>query len=975
MKLIKVETHGFKSFADPVTLRFDGGVVGVVGPNGSGKSNINDAIKWVLGEQSSKELRGDNMQDVIFSGSKIVPAMNKASVKLTFEDPQEGVVTIERVIQRGKGLNQYFMNNKPALHSQIKALAMQSGIGKSSLAIISQGTVSEIAQSSDEQRRGIFEEAAGVSKYKTRKEEAIKKLEKSEGSLRNINTSINELERQLEPLRKQAEKAIKYRDKSRELKEIEIGYLAHEIERLSVLSEELNANLEGVQETKESYENDIEEITKKIDRKKIESNELNNEINKLAGVEMALNQTINNLERSFDLENQRLQMIARGELNVDPEQRKKAIFNQIEQLTHQINYYKDIKNDLESKLEESKTFISQKNALLNERRAKFESLNKRKISYETQLRLLKEKQSKRTNLFKGTRTILENKSNFRGFKGIVADLIEVESKYSVAIETILSNALQHIVVDNSDTAVKAINFLKANNGGRSTFIPLTSIKEKGIRDDYLLVLRSQPGFVGIASDLVKTKPEFAKLAQFLLGNVIVVDKVDLADKISVLLERKYMVVSMEGDIVRPGGVMVGGVQQESEELLGLDRKIQEMENELPGINSQMSAIQTEIENLATERNQKEHYFREYSSKISANNVLLENANAALEEAKVQASSFGESVQNVGKEAKVNDALEDLNKAKRNLSVTQFDLSAKRNTKATLDDEINALDRSRNDLYKNLKALNNSYRSKIEEANRASSTLAVHKERLSEFYKLTLEFARENFPLQISVEAAGEIIADIRSEIAELGNVNLESIEQLEEVESRYNKLTADRDELVEAKNAVIEAIAELDKIIITRLTNVVHDINLEFNNVFSSMFGGGSAKVEFVDPKNVLESGISIFAQPPGKSIKNLKLFSGGEKSLIAISLLFAILKARPLPLCILDEVEAALDESNVVRFAEYLQQLKHQTQFIVITHRHGTMTRVDHLFGATMQKRGVTSFFTVKIEDAKKLIDEAPEA
>lgn len=976
MKLIKIEAHGFKSFADPVILRFDGGIAGIVGPNGSGKSNINDAIKWVLGEQSAKELRGDEMKDVIFAGSKTAKPLDKATVTLTFENKDgltsyEGeTISITRSLERNKGLNQYYINGQLARHKDIKAIAMETGIGKSSLAIISQGTVSDIAQASDEDRRGIFEEAAGVSKYKFRKIESIRKLERTDESLKIIQAHITELEKQLEPLRKQAEKALVFKDKTAKLKNVEIAYLGQEIVRLEQLCSSLKNELEGVEDTKNDYRDKIDEYSTKIAHRKNEQGDLNKKISELSSKKNAAESRLNELKIIYNTETTRRNMIASGEFQVDLKEKKEALqeayIEQKQVLEHLLNSEKEIKD----KKEQTTQKLTEVNVTINDLQTKLNNLSRKKHEIETQLKILASKKESKSNLYKGTKTILENAHNFRGLKGIVGDLIKVESEYTSAIEAVLASSVQHVVVDTPETAVKAIEFLKSNNGGRATFIPLTSIKEKFIRDDYLLVVRNHLGFLGLASELVKVDPRYDVLNRFLLGNIVVVDNIDSANKISKVLDKKYMVVTKDGDVVRPGGIMVGGTKQESDDILGIDDKIKQLENLIPGIVAMEKKHTVDIENLKSQSINLQNYVTSYGNEISGILISIKHTQEKLDKIQSDFSLLGEDVSKISGET-VNATIDRINKIDSELKTFVFELSALLQQKHKIDADIEQLNELRNEANKLFNQLTESFSEKLYQAKESEKTLEQHRIRLVSFYNLTLENAVKNYKLEMPIEKAEELITELRNEINALGNVNLESIIQLEEVESKYDVYVSNRDELQEAKDTVLNAIAELDKIIITRLSNIVNDVNVEFDKVFKSMFGGGTAQVKFVDPSNVLESGISIFAQPPGKSVKNLKLFSGGEKSLIAISLLFAILKARPLPLCILDEVEAALDESNVVRYANYLQELKKQTQFIVITHRHGTMSRVDHLFGATMQNRGVTSFFSIKLSDAEKLIEK----
>ncbi|MFV8468812.1 AAA family ATPase [Mycoplasma sp. SK341A] len=973
MKLIKIEAHGFKSFAEPVVLRFDGGVAGIIGPNGSGKSNINDAIKWVLGEQSSKEMRGDSMQDLIFAGSKTAKPMDFARVTLTFDNKDsdnsidDDTVVITRELFRGKGINNYYLNGKPCRFKDIKSIAMETGIGKSSLAIISQGTVSDIAESSDEERRAIFEEAAGVSKFKFKKTESLRLLQSADASIGKIEPTINELEKQLVPLRKQAEKALIYRDKSRELKKVEVAYLAHEIRSNEKTYETLSKELAGVEETRESYLSQIAKYQRQIGEKRIEKNELSKEIASLTGKQSGIKSRLENIEITITKQNARMELIASGELSVGNEETAKAYALKIIELEQNLKYHRDSAKNLNEKVQEHQNKVRELSSKVNTLQVDLNNAKTKHTQVNTNLQILLETKNKKTNLFKGTRTIVDNASNFRGYKGLVRDLIKVQPDYTAAIEAILASASQHIVVDMPNTAVKAVEFLKKNNGGRATFIPLTSIKEKFVRDDYLLVASNHAGYIGVASDLVEYDPQYEVLAKFLLGNVVIVQDIESANQISNILERKYMVVTLDGDIIRVGGVIVGGTAQESDNIIGLDERIAQLQQLLPSLNNIIANNEALIEKHNAEITRVNTALNEYTFEARQENLLIGQMERELDEFKSKTDLIEVNRDEVAPSVLIGER----NDLYKEYTIVKNDLTIKNQFLETLDAELLHLSEALDQTQTTLNELNNTFTNKITIYKNSELNLKNYRERLASQYSYTVEYAEANYKLEIPVDKARELVAELREQISELGAVNLEAIEQLESVEERYDRYVADRDELVSTRNILMEAISELDKIIVTRLTSVVNDVNNEFNAVFKSMFGGGSAEVRFIDPNNVLESGISIFAQPPGKSIKNLRLFSGGEKALIAISLLFAILRARPLPLCILDEVEAALDEANVIRYAEYLQELKKQTQFIVITHRTGTMSRVDSLFAATMQTRGVTNFFSVQLKDAAKYVDQ----
>ncbi|MCP4336752.1 MAG: AAA family ATPase [Mycoplasma sp.] len=972
MKLIKVEAHGFKSFADKITLEFDGGVVGIVGPNGSGKSNINDAIKWVLGEQSSKSLRGDSMEDIIFAGSKKVPAMKFAEVSLTFDNydkkislPHKKIIITRRIV-RGQG-NQYYINSEIARLKDIKEIAMETGISKSSLAIISQGTISNIAQATPEERRLFFEEAAGISKYKFRKINSLRKLEKITNTLEKINSITKELNRQLKPLKKQSEKAKQYLELKKDLKDIEVSLIVEDVDffrsKLEVLSERYKSSLD----MKEELNSRIKESEiKLIEKGKIKLN-LENQIIDLNEEIQKLSEEINKVFLRNSNAEQRRKLLIEGQIASTNETKKQAMQEQLEELDNNIFEYKKFIENSETKIKERKKTNSSIDIELEKWNSEKIYIKNKIYKIETKIDMLKDNQQNKSNLFKGSRTIIQNKTAFSGFKGIVSDLINVDIKYNLAIETVLQNALQHIVVSNSQTAVKCINFLKQNKSGRATFIPLNIIKPKNIREEHLLALKTQPGFIGIASDLISTEPEYKILNEFLLGNTIVTENIESAKKISDILGKRYLVVTIDGNVVKIGGIMSGGEKSKSKDLLGIDQQI----NKLTELNSllekKLFEINKKINNSLDSSSDDKTFIGELYIEIAKTKEKLLNTEEQYHFLKDKYESLTqEKFSNSNKSKNTYKSKETLQLQE---SVLKSQLKVKREKILKVNNSFENLSSIKTELESSLRQLTEEHSEIKTEKNQAEFYVNSSIRRLSEEYEMTIEIARNSFSLQLDREEARKIVSNKRKKITELGGVNLDAIEDFEKVEARFNKLSTSKKEIFNAQQAILQAINKMDKIITTKLDDTVSNTRKEFQRVFETMFGGGTAKIKYTNPANLLETGIEVIAQPPGKTVRNIKLFSGGEKAIIAISLLFAILKSKPLPLCILDEVEAALDEANVLRYANFLQTLKNKTQFIVVTHRIGTMETVDHLFGATMQKRGVTSFVTVKLDVAKSLL------
>ncbi|QJB71108.1 chromosome segregation protein SMC [Mycoplasma sp. 1654_15] len=975
LKLIKIEIEGFKSFADPISINFDGSVVGIVGPNGSGKSNINDAIRWVLGEQSAKQLRGLNMDDVIFAGSKTVKPQDKAMVKLTFKNEDaveetEQIFTISRVLKRGQGSNEYFYNDQPVRYKDIKNLAVESGISKSSLAIISQGTISEIAEATPEQRKAVIEEAAGTSKYKLDKEEAQKKLIRTTDAIDKLQGAIKELERQVNSLEKQSSKAKIYIEKSKALESVEVGLIVNDLNFFTDKLNTLSTSLAEVEQERNELEINIQTHESTITQNVGFKTEVEQTIQQIGSKIENLKDKLNKINvQEAEIEARR-KLIISGEIVVDQKTKIEEIKKQVESLKIQINASKEREVELDRQL-------TALNAKLNTLRSQETDISKeigvfieKKSSASTQINFLKQQFENRNFLSKGIKAIKDNSFLFEGYLGLTSELFKVNQEFAIAIETVLGAALNQIVVKTSEDALEAINFLKKNLSGKATFIPLSSIREREVREDHLLVLKGQKSFLGIGKDLVEFDNQFNKLFGFLLGNIIVVDNVDNANRIAKILDQKYTIVTLEGDLFRPGGTITGGTKQESTSILNYEIKIKELTNNL-------KFAEDQILDLKTKQSAKNNEIQEANStiqqvKIEANSIStkLDSLNNELNNLKLTASEIFKEQQEDQESLNLSFDSEKLNLEKE-ISTLNIELNAKKDRLTNLITEIGKEESKKQELDSRLRKLNTQHSSSITEQDRARFLVEQNQKRLSEHYRLTLEAASQQYSLDLDIEEARHFVDNLKKELKELGSVNLESIQEFEEVNQRYQEKKEHIEELSTAKSKIEEAISDLDKIIINKTTEVVNLVNNEFNMVFQKMFGGGKAEIHFTDKNDVLNSGVEISAQPPGKTIKNLRLFSGGEKAIIAISLLFAILKARPIPLCILDEVEAALDESNVIRYVEFLKLLKENTQFLIITHRSGTMSRVDQLLGVTMQKRGVTSIFSVELSKAKEMLKD----
>jgi chromosome segregation protein len=660
-----------------------------------------------------------------------------------------------------------------------------------------------------------------------------------------------------------------------------------------------------------------------------------------------------------------------GELKSSSEEQIKAMYSELSNIGTRAQGFRELSNKIEqsikAKRKEIESYTEELNDLISQKNNSQAQLYKSR----SKLEVIVDYKNNKSNLFFGTKTIMRNKQIFSGIHDIVSGLIQVDVKYQTAIETVLQNSLQHVVVDNSETAIRAIKFLKDNRGGRATFIPLSTIQSKHVRDQYLYALQTQQGFIDVASNIVKTKTEFITLKEFLLGNIIVVNNIQDGNQISKLIDKRYMIVTLDGDVIRIGGVMSGGQRGPEKHMLNLDIQIKEHQNKIANLENEVDKYKILI-------SQKEIVLSEAQSLISEFYIEQAKIKEKLESTEDNFSNLKITYENASKK-KVNiseftQSNEDLVKLQSRRTEIQQQLKVKRHKIMDINNELATTNIRKTELEKLLRNLVNDSSEQMTQKAKAEFYIQNSLQRLSEAYEITLDFAIQNYKLTIKEDEARDIVATLRKEIKDLGYINIDALKQFEEIKERHDELNANKEELDKAQQLIISAITEMDQIMIVKFDETIKGVQVFLQPIFERMFGGGEIKLRYTDPQNILETGIDVIAQPPGKTVRNLKLFSGGEKSLIAISLLFAILKYKPLPLCILDEVEAALDEANVTRYANFLQELKGKTQFMVITHRIGTMERVDELFGITMQQRGVTSIFSLKLENAHSLLNKEKE-
>ena len=1182
MYLKSIEVQGFKSFANKILFEFHNGITGIVGPNGSGKSNVGDAVRWVLGEQSAKSLRGASMQDVIFSGTENRKPMGFASVSITMDNSDHKLpiefdeVTVTRRVYRS-GESEYRINGSACRLKDINELFYDTGIGKEGYSIIGQGQIDKILSGKPEERRELFDEAVGIVKFKRRKAAAQKKLEDERQNLVRVNDILSELTRQLTPLEKQAETAKIYLKKRDELKVLDVNMFLLEMEEsrteLAALEEKLAISERDLKENSQKYESirveydrleeKISGLDGQIDSERARNNENQLKRQQLAGQMDVLREQIRSVETSRKNQLERLETIekdlterkkeleaSRLELNGLKEERKQAqeeeedtsvendaieasishlnreiegdkseiirILNQRASTKGKIQRYDTMmeQNQIrraevsqrllrlrseENEQEDSLKELQEKYETVSE---KIEDLTEESRTYEeavekirrelvrqnqqaeqgqtafhreaSRLESLKNITERYDGYGNSIRRCMEQKSREPGLLGVVADLIKVEKAYEVAIETALGGSIQNIVTSDEDTAKRMIDFLKKNKFGRATFLPLTSVGLRGgFTDNGAL---KEPGVIGLASTLVQADQQYEGLVRYLLGRVVVADTIDHA----VALARKYhyslRIVTLEGELLSPGGSMTGGAFKNSSNLLGRRREIEELEASVKLLKKDLDALNQAIDENRSKRNalrdkiaalaeklQKEylvqntakmeisqmesrrdetasgyHHLKdeaveietqmaeikeekhriqeeldasvkqeqELNDRIEKNQKALKEEQANLTEQKqrfenvhlklagfLQKEDFLKqntsrierevrtlNEEKVSVQKKMEDGEKETLEKEENLKKIQETIDSGADVQKEAEEKIRVLTEEKNACMVTQKGFFTEREALTEQKSlldKENFRLSARQEKLVESrdarindiweqYELTpgsaREMKREEYQEMNQLKKA---VLDLKNEIRSLGSVNVNAIEEFKEISERHSFLKGQHDDLVESERALLGVIDDLDAGMRRQFEENFVKIQTEFDKAFRQLFGGGHGKLELVEGEDILEAGVRIIAQPPGKKLQNMILLSGGEKALTAIALLFAIQNLKPSPFCLLDEIEAALDESNVARYANYLHKLTKNTQFIIITHRRGTMAAADRLYGITMQEKGVSALVSVNlIED-----------
>ena len=981
MYLKEIKAVGFKSFAEKIVIDLTSGISGVVGPNGSGKSNIVDAVRWVLGEQSVKSLRGEGaMSDVIFSGSKSRRASSSASVTLVFDNQDKYLpidyteVSIKRCIYK-TGENEYYLNNEKVRLKDIQDLLVDTGVNKESFNIISQGDIASILSNKPEERRIIFEAAAETLKYRKRKDEALRKLDRTHDNMNRVNDIILELESNLKPLKKQSEDAKKYLENKKKLDEIEVSLIVSEVDQINseyqinkknvsqlneeIISMEANSNVDNSK---------IEEL-KLIQTKKTE--ELYNMQNKLALVS----------EKAQSLLGKKDLIIERQKYNVADAKVQQNVINLKESVLKKENEIFGINNSIEiinKKLKTCEDNLKQKQEVYISLKEKHDENEKRliqnnRLENETKykIEMLKNVVENNSGLAYAVRNILDN-PKLSGVHNVIANLVETDKEYSVAISTALGAASNYVVVDDEFTAKEAIKYLKINKFGRATFFPLNIIKKREVDDATYKILRAEKDFIGIASDLVRYESTYDNIIKNQLGTTIITNDIDAANEIARKINYKYRIVTLDGELLHVGGSLTGGTVKNSTSIIIQKHELEDNKKILENIQQQRAKIEI---NINQEDDKYKKILEEKNKLVEERTNLQLSLRYELEKKSLLEQDLikiKEEVKNIkdlasntlsNEEEKVLQEYYEQEKEKKELSLN---VSALKSEVESIKENIELMEKefkiNDQEFYKKQKELK-----ELEiKVNRDDVKLDNLLNTLTEDYSITFEKAKQNYFLEIDKQEARKIVDKCKLEIKKLGDVNVGSIEEYERVSKRYEFLNNQKQDLIKAEDTILEIIKELDGIMKEKFIETFNQIKIKFKEIFKKLFSGGDAELKLTNPDDVLTTGIDIKALPPGKTLQHISLLSGGEKTLTAISLLFAILETRPVPFCILDEVEAALDEVNVDNFGKFLNEFKQKTQFIVITHKKKTMEYADVLYGITMQESGVSKLVSVKLEDIK---------
>lgn len=975
--LKKFIATGFKSFATKSEINFNHQMSGIVGPNGSGKSNIVDAIKWVLGEKSNKELRGKISEDIIFHGSKEHEPAKSAQITLIFDnsnhvlhiDSPEAIIT--RKLVKGKGSNEYYLNNEPCRLKDIQDIFLDTGLSKGSLGIISQGTVQWFVDAKPEERRTIFEDAAGIGLYTKKRNEANRTLEKTTENLNRISDITNELSNQLKKLQHQADKAKIYQAKHKELKQLDLTMLVKDLKYFTNKVKQVESDVQIAKDKLLVYEPNIKELTQSIQFAKqkqdiaeknldLLNSEFNNLIDQLNKLEIKKTSLNSSLQTDLNSENLTKRIDAYKALIQSTKFTIEDAKNNIAKLTDSTNTYQKIIDEL----------INKRNLL----KQNVESKNTQIVETRTKIKQLVDFMNSRNSLAIGVRTILENKKALTGICGTVSDFVNCDQKYRLMLDTALGKAASNVIVEKTLDAEAAVDFLKTNRAGKATFLPLETIKPKCLRPEHFEIIQNHDGYVDIANNLVNFDNKYANIYAYLLGNIIVAEDLQNAFVLSKLTYQLYKVITLDGDLISPGGAVTGGysnkdnlvqIANPNETLNKLNQIYPRLTNEQLQLKSELDKVLADLNDISAKQSERKILISKYEETLRINDNQLVKYESDYQQLLKQ-----NDIDNIN-DIKSNSISIDEEIAKltaRKNKVTE-DLNINRNNRTIYKSQVNDYEQKLNEIRFQLDAARDIVSKYEVDLVKCKSIIESAKNHINVDYKMTIEFAMANYnnELPMSDQEARTAIEKLRDEIGRLGSINMDALNELNTNQERYDEMVKQQKDLQDAKTNIEKAINELDAKAEASFTATIDKVNQMLPDVFKYLFGGGTCKIEYTDPANVLTSGIDVTVAPFGKNVTRLSLLSGGEKSLVALSILFTILKFKAFPLVILDEAESALDPVNVERFANMVKSSSKQTQFAVITHRPGTMEKCDILYGATMQTKGVTSMYIVELSQAQQ--------
>ena len=1005
MYLKALEIQGFKSFPDKTRLTFEKDITAIVGPNGSGKSNISDAILWVMGEQRSKALRGAKMEDVIFGGTEKRNALGFAQVSLIidnsahiFDNDSSEIMLTRRYYRSGE--SEYYINRESVRLKDIHSLLMDTGLGRDGYSIIGQGRIAEIVSSKSTDRREVFEEAAGISRFRYRKEEAERKLEKTEENLLRINDKIDELELQVGPLKKQSEVAKKYLVLRDELRVKEISAWMSTLDKLRAQAADIQAEYEQATLALEKAKSELEalyassgSITERMHQKDIESEQARE---RLSAVETAASACESeaavlraNVKSSGDAKDRMLRDIAEQETRVEEirqsigenETRIAEIDTELQELARKAKENNNVLDGCRMKLKNREDMVNQLSEKLN-------SLSVEGRSMDSRIHMLSEMEKDYEGYSRAVKTVMKEsgRGNLRGVHGPVANLVRADEECALAIETALGAAAQNIVIDSQNDGRYAIEMLKRMDAGRATFLPIDTIRGTLMKD----APDRDPGFVGIAFELVKFEPKYEQIFLNLLGRTVVAETLQDAVRISRNNGNRLRIVTLDGQMINAGGSMTGGSSAKNTGILSRANELEKLKKQRARSAENEKKCQDELDrarnSLAAVRYQLDMALEdqaELRSSTASFEAEKKTTDAAVHQLKLLLESL------TGDSDSRRQALEaaerQIEAFRERLAGKEEELAGIRRKAAGIREEIAqissqklALEGKRTRAEKDAQSRN----ADILDLERQSARIEQKKLSAEMEEKQLLDKLWENYELSHSaanalrqpvenLSKANKEITELRRQISALGTPNLGAIEEYERVNTRYVFLTEQRDDVEKAKTELVGIIGDITGEMKEVFTARFQEIDECFRQTFLELFGGGKAALVLEDPDNVLECGIEIKVQPPGKAVSNISLLSGGEKAFVAIALYFAILKVRPTPFCVMDEIEAALDEANVNRYADYMRRMADRTQFLVITHRRGTMEEADMLYGVTMQEKGVSTVLELDLAEAQKTIEE----